>query len=465
VSRWFLPSVRRGFAGALSQPDPLTSPLPPVTLQPTITLADSQHAEPPFTAQPAGLQLLGPESVVALGPEAIVRRDPAPNVTDAEESMLASVELTPADLPWAFTPAAADDRGRVRPWLVLIVVEQSTSTLMPGAPTTITAPLGELPDLSESYAWAHVQVMLDPSQGAGTAEQAAATAAELGSDATARILCLRRLMSGTAYIACLVPAFLVGRQAGLGQPVDDSPAPLQPAWPCDADAGGIVTLPVYDSWSFTTSPTADFPALAGRLAPLGSVPEGFGTRSIDVSRPFLDSEASEPETVALGGALGLGDEPPETWDGQEAFVERLVGMLDDPARWRGVPAPAGSDSPPQPDPPGPVPDETGAVAPPIYGARYAGADYVPTDTASWLYQLNLSARYRTIAGYGVRYVQEHRDFLLTQAWGSSATCAPPSSSAGAPSWRPRSATPCGTSTSLRGDPPSCSGTPAPPATG
>jgi hypothetical protein len=146
VSRWFLPSVRRGFAGALSQPDPLTSPLPPVTLQPTITLADSQHAEPPFTAQPAGLQLLGPESVVALGPEAIVRRDPAPNVTDAEESMLASVELTPADLPWAFTPAAADDRGRVRPWLVLIVVD--TDARRPDdhhrSPRRVARPLGVL---------------------------------------------------------------------------------------------------------------------------------------------------------------------------------------------------------------------------------------------------------------------------------------------------------------------------------
>jgi hypothetical protein len=46
-----------------------------------------------------------------------------------------------------------------------------------------------------------------------------------------RLLCPRRLDPVTAYLACVVPAFELGRKAGLGlpiQPADENE--LKPAW-------------------------------------------------------------------------------------------------------------------------------------------------------------------------------------------------------------------------------------------
>ena len=56
-----------------------------------------------------------------------------------------------------------------------------------------------------------------------------------------------------------MPTFEAGRLAGLGQLVPD-PRSAAPAW---AAAG--VTLPVYDSWAFTTTERGDLETLARRL--------------------------------------------------------------------------------------------------------------------------------------------------------------------------------------------------------
>ena len=190
----------------------------------------------------ATLKLLGPGDIVGVDPRLIVRMEPRPGATDVEPNYLAAIEFDPPDFPWMFTPAAAATGERLRPWCVLVVVDNSVVSpphLVPGAPLPVIdvpggAILTELPDLDESWAWAHTQVLT-------TESTPAALRVELNGAPDrqlSRLLCPRRLEPGRRYCACLLPAFAVGVVRGLGGvPADD--ATLTPAW----TSGGTKDLP------------------------------------------------------------------------------------------------------------------------------------------------------------------------------------------------------------------------------
>src|SRR5690606_32837119 len=137
----------------------------------------------------------------------------------------AAVEFGDPDLPWMFTPAAAGGGDRLRPWLVLVVVEDvegvslRTSRDAPLPVLTIEAPAvpsEQLPDLTESWAWAHVQVM------GADGESTRSVLSDAPHRTVARLLCPRRLRPGMPHIAALVPAFDLGVAAGLGLGNGDS---------------------------------------------------------------------------------------------------------------------------------------------------------------------------------------------------------------------------------------------------
>src|SRR5690606_28103520 len=134
--------------------------------------------------------------------------------------------------PWLLTPATGDPQGRLRPWMVLVVVrKQPGVTLAPDRDRPLPVlriapparPADELPDLAESWAWAHTQVM--SSDDRPLRELLAA-----GDGVVARLVCPRRLQSGGSYVACVVPAFAAGRRAGLGEVPDPSEPGVHPAW-------------------------------------------------------------------------------------------------------------------------------------------------------------------------------------------------------------------------------------------
>ena len=86
-----------------------------------MTLEDSLGGRRAATSP---LAILGPGDVSAIDPAQIVRREPVPGTADADWSLLPAVELAAPDLPWLLTPAAPDGRGALRPWLVLVCVEE-----------------------------------------------------------------------------------------------------------------------------------------------------------------------------------------------------------------------------------------------------------------------------------------------------------------------------------------------------
>lgn len=177
------------------------------------------------------IDLLGPGHVVGLDPMEIVRRDPLPDADDAEPNYFTTVELASADLPWRYTPAAADEDSRLQPWLVLVVVEDRDGvTIEPGGATgletlRIDAADVELPDLAESWAWAHVHADDELADGVPAAFT------DRPEVFRARLMCPRRLTPNTAWIAALVPASrLVGRRAcvNLRPPGDSWPGMRTP---------------------------------------------------------------------------------------------------------------------------------------------------------------------------------------------------------------------------------------------
>ena len=133
------------------------------------------------------------------------------------------VQFARADLPWLFTPAAPGHdagRGCGRG----SCSSRSGAATRPAAARRAAPGAGarrpgrrELPDLAQSWAWAHAQI----TGLAAGARPADVLAADPGR-ACSRLVCAAQACEpGTAYLACLVPAFAVGVQAGLGQPVPD----------------------------------------------------------------------------------------------------------------------------------------------------------------------------------------------------------------------------------------------------
>ena len=199
----------------------------------------------------------------------IVRMEPRPGATDVEPNYLAAVEFDPPDFPWMFTPTVAGADGRLRPWCVLVVIDNSVvspphltaGALLPVIDVPAGAVLMELPDLAESWAWAHAQVLT-------TESTPAALRAELNGAPDrqlSRLICPRRLEPGKRYCACIVPAFTVGVVRGLGgEPAAD--ATLTPAWTAAKSARSTdLRLPVYFHWEFVTGPQGDFESLARAL--------------------------------------------------------------------------------------------------------------------------------------------------------------------------------------------------------
>jgi hypothetical protein len=369
--RSYLPWVRTGAAAAVTADDgPAVALAARAILTVTATVTGSAGATRTATAD---LSLYGPGDVVALSPRQVIRSDPAPDSVDAEPAFFPLVEFDRPDLPWLFTPArAAGDR--LRPWLCLVVVRREHGILQPAG----TRPLpvlrvddaaAELPDLAQSWAWAHAQDSADPAL------------------ALSRLVCPRLLVPRQQYLAAVVPAFDAGRHAGLGEPVDEAAA-LGPAWRQTADP---VELPVYHSWEFTTGDEGDFEALATRLT-RHRAGQTVGSRPMVVA----DLPAGLPDlgTVGLPGALGA----PAMAPLPAAFTGPLRALLDAP-----VPAPPGAA------PPAGLP-----MAPPIYGRWHAGRPLTPA--AGWLAELNLDPRYRAAAAAGTRIVQDQQEQLMAAAW-------------------------------------------------
>jgi hypothetical protein len=393
----FLPWTRRGLSGAIDLVDnggPLRGR---ANISVGITVSN---------VMPAGvnLSLYGPGDVLGIDQRLIVRTAPIAGTTNVEPNYFAGIEFDPPDFVWMFTPAKANDKNRLRPWLVLIVVDRAVvqppqadrARPLPVITIPVDVSAQELPDLSESWAWAHSQMM--------TEDGAVNLASELANKPDlniSRLLCPRRLKPGKQYIACLVPAFDAGVERGLGGKPDPTKN-LSPAW--DSANPGTVILPVYYHWEFATGPLGDFESLARKLKPFES-PDSVGVAPMYIGDggpqlPLIPPEQSDG-TVMMDGALRSPSRSPGTLaDISNEIAAALRNVLNTPAQQLSE---------------GPS-DATHVLGPPIYGQWHQNQHTLPPDLAGWLAELNQDPRARVAAGLGAEIVRKFQEDFMQECW-------------------------------------------------
>ena len=374
--------------------------------------------------------LFGPGDIVGMDRRAIVRVEPRDWITNFEPNYLPHIEFYDEDFPWRYTPAKPDAKGRLRPWITLVVLKEGEFTEGKNLKDK-PLPFVDVPDLSvfpradELWAWAHVHV--NRNLGANEAELVSKNMdavipkleAVLGANpdlAYSRLICPRKLAENVAYHAFLMPTFESGRRAGLGLELGDVPATMS-AWDPAARPEGQ-SFPFYHRWFFRTGTSGDFETLVRLLVPKPVDPR-VGFREMDVQEP--GSNVPGVDKPELGGILKLGGalqppakvppEPPdkfETWD--DPFPRPLQTKL---AELVNLPDLYQSQGDPDP-----------IITPPLYGTWHAltkrvlternGTPITPSD--NWVHRLNLDPRFRVAAGIGTRVIQDQQEVFMDAAW-------------------------------------------------
>lgn len=426
VAYQFLPWVRRGLAVALDTEDNLGVGN---ALAARGQASVGVHLAAPHDGEaiaPLSLRLHGPGDVIGIDTRLVIRTDPKPEARNFEPNYLAIVDFDPPDFVWMLTPAKAQGDRRLRPWLVLVVLEvaktgrprMAPGALLPSVRIKAADVAAELPDLAESWSWAHSQLVND------NAAQIQADLQGKPASNISRLVCPRRLRERCDYVACVVPAFEPGRLRGLGLVADEN-APamttLAPAWNKAVQAD--VVLPVYYHWEFSTSPKGDFESLARRLrtpgsykgTPLEAQLAAVGTIPMSVD-DLLNGAAPGLQTTMEGALVPISFDPgapPE--DVQAESLEIIVNTPQDQ-----VVNPVGDGA-------------TNAegrrieVKPPMVGGWHAkkhqvfrpgmGPAGTPKLGAHWLADLNLNPRYRGAAGYGAEVVRKNQEDYVDACWG------------------------------------------------
>lgn len=383
--------------------------------------ADNETASSPPTAQ--DFDLYGAADVLRIDNGFITRMDPPPGCSGLEPNYWPYLEFADADMPWRYSMTGPIG-NQAQTWIALIALESGEfkfddPTDGPLPSITVRSVKSSLPDLRQSWAWAHVQA-----EGLGQVlENATAAPVESG---FSRLLCPRKLNPNTSYSLFLIPTYNAGRKRGLGQDPGSVADWSEPAWVAGQEVD--VKLPYFAHWTCTTSGEADFESLARRLAPvtLDSSPAGgpLHARKIRGGETGYYDDYCKPKLTfeALGALRTLGSEPtPFAMDDgltsrlQKTVNESLAAAVGQSKNGERDPIFVNDDGPDKEDP---------LFAFPAYGCRFRRTTTVgppddkgkwpPDDT--WLHQLNLDRRYRLAAGTGARIVRRHQEEFMAQCW-------------------------------------------------
>lgn len=422
--------VRKGISAQINEQDTLGNP--------AAALSPGERASVPIGVSintapqtPKPFALVGPGDIVGIHRDMVVRTEPKNWITNFEPNYLAFVEFYDEDFPWRYTPARPDGE-KLRPWILLLVLRDNEfvrdDRRLP-LPVIAVKRKEALPRSDETWLFAHghVEQEIAPGELSDLEKYLKSLQETITTDPDkmySRLMSPRHLEPNQAYQAFVVPAFEVGRLAGLGQPTAGVPA-QKPSW--DA-ATTSVELPFYYDWSFSTGENVDFESLVELLEPR-VLDERIGIRSMDCAHPgfvVVDPSGKErpghpeglpaaaPPVQGLEGALKTDrtKSKPETFT-LNAFQDELQILVNLPETIL-----AKFDAPPGPDD---AFDQDPVVTMPFYGqnhARQHRTDTVLLDTTKtgWYHDLNRDPRTRVPAGYGTTVIQQNQDRLMQRAW-------------------------------------------------
>jgi hypothetical protein len=451
----FLPWLRQGIANTIATQDNDASVKTRASIHVALELAGDPVGGGAELTRPLtqDIALYGPGDIVGIDSRAIFRTDPRPWITNYESNYLAAVEFYDEDFLWRYTPAAPDGTGlRLRPWLTLIVLQETEFTEGQGAvgrplPSITVSSSSVLPPADELWAWAHVHFnqsvagspseLVSPDMGA-VLPRVQSIIAQNPDLAYARLMCPRRLADNAGYHAFLVPTFETGRLAGIGQDVKLAPRATCSAWGAPYPGQPDPTLmPVYFRWYFRTGSKGDFEYLVSLLKPQ-PVDTRVGTRDMDVQDPGSNIPGiTDPPlggVLRLGGALRVPDadlsrddlrqrQKYENWDQPyphpfQRALAAFVNLADDYAANTAQAANAASTLPGIADDPDPL------ITAPLYGRWHAltqrlltNRDGTPAaNPTNWVHKLNLDPRFRVAASFATDVVETNAETYMNYAW-------------------------------------------------
>lgn len=454
----FLPWLRQGLSNSIPQNDndasvKLRANIN-VNLKVTPTLLDGKPGADETVTQ--NVALFGPGDIVGIDSKAVVKVEPRHWITNFEPNYLAYIDFYEEDFPWRYTPAKVNG-DRLRPWLTLVVLTESEfedGKNMVGKPLPYfklkdgikTADIFPKPE--ELWAWAHVHVNKDLSNGAapnaanasGVNDGINAMIATDPDNAYARIICPRKLEENKPYHVFLIPSFETGRLAGLGYDIPAATSATASAWGVETS----IEFPYYYRWFFRTGNTGDFEYLVNLLKPQPA-DKRVGVRDIDVIHPGSNLPGITDDDLAgvlkLGGALRIPfdtmlapdkeevikydqwDENPYPHPFTEAMANRInladdyakaFKTIEDANKDAGIVSELDEDSG-DPDP---------VITSPLYGRWHALQERLLKDNAgadlphnkNWVHQLNLDPRFRVASGLGTKVIQKGQEEYMQAAW-------------------------------------------------
>ncbi len=401
------------------------------------------------------INLFGPGDIIGIDSRAIIKVEPKNHVTNFESNYLPYIEFYHEDFPWRYTPAKVND-DRLRPWITLVVLKEDEfieNRSAKGKPLpsfrliTREDAIDLFPASSQLWAWAHVHVNHDLSDGASgpVFDPDAVTAAMeqvLNRDpdrAYSRCISPRKLEPNTTYHAFLIPSFESGRLAGLGESIPSNLVATTGAW----DNRQRI-FPFYYRWRFSTGNVGDFEYLVRLLQPRAA-DKRVGTRDMDVLHPGSNlPPISEPAelmgVLKLGGALKVPyatlDEESraevdkyEQWDEPfphpfETAMAQRVNLFDDYTDPIKSVSEVNNDAAIFIDPG--IPDPDPVITSPIYGTWQSltkrilkekdSSPFPAAQQENWVHELNLDPRYRVAAGFGTRVIQKGQEEYMHAAW-------------------------------------------------
>lgn len=452
----FLPWLRQGIANNISQPDGDVSVKLRASIPIELTVSGIDPSGVAIAPQKVSQQidLYGPGDIIGLDSKAIVKNEPRNWITNFEPNYLPYLDFYEEDLPWRYTPATPTGE-RLRPWLTLVVLKEDE---FEDGKHSINIPLPffklkegvstakVFPKPSELWAWAHVHVNEDLSDGA---EPNTANASEVNNNITSiinnnpdyaysRLLSSRKLEENVGYYAFVIPTFESGRLAGLGRIVDENLT----ATACGWDDVSHIEFPYYHRWFFRTGKVGDFEYLVNLLKPK-LADKSVGVRDIDVMHPGSNlPPISNPElegVLKLGGALRVPfdtmneDDKAEVikydeWDENpypHEFTSAMASRINLAEEYK-----KGNKTIPQINKEAGITLETDdgdpdpVVTSPMYGRWYALQKRLLKDednndlphNKNWVHELNLDPRFRIAAGIGTQVVQKNQEEYMHSAW-------------------------------------------------
>jgi hypothetical protein len=402
------------------------------------------------------IQLYGPGDIIGVDSKAIVKTEPRNWITNFEPNYLPYIDFYEEDFPWRYTPARPTG-DRLRPWLTLVVLKETEfddgqnmqDKPLPFFKLKSDADATKIfPKPSELWAWAHVHVNEDLSNGAlpNTANADAINSAITNlinknpDNAYSRIVSPRKLEENVGYYAFLVPSFESGRLAGLGW---DIPADLV-ATKCAWENVSNVDFPYYHRWYFRTGAVGDFEYLVNLLQPKPA-DKSVGVRDMDVIHPGSNlpaiDDAALKNILKLGGALRVPvdtlkqadkdevkkydewDENPYPHKFTTAMAKR-INLTDDykiaATNLTQVNLQAGIVSETDVT----KGDADPVITMPLYGTWHALQQRLLVDNnnanlphqKNWIHELNLDPRFRVAAGLGTKVVQKGQEEYMQAAW-------------------------------------------------